>query len=226
MNVNEINRLTKGIALGAFALFLCTATAPVAQAQNYADRSTFTESQPFEVGTTRLEPGTYLIRIVMLSSNRSVLQVTDPKEMKVYASVVAVPHPIRAEETVPSSRYTYYPSVAGHPKALRTWFSTDSRLGHDIAYPKRRAQELAAVVHEPVLAVPEQVTEVEYKTVEIETVKPEAKPEAKPAPEPVLVAEARPAKPLPATASELPLFGALGLLSLAGALALRLTRKA
>jgi len=214
--------------LGTFALFVVTATTPVANAQNFADRSTFTESQPFEVGPTRLEPGTYMIRVVLISNNRSMIQVTDPKEMKVYASVLAVPHPIRADMTVPASQYTYYPSVAGHAKALRTWFSKDSRLGHDIAYPRSRAHELAVATKEPVPAVPDEVKESELETAEIVTVTPEpiAAPAPAAAPAPVQVAEARPAKSLPTTASELPLYGALGLLSLAGALGLRLARKA
>jgi len=82
--MTPFKKLAKGLAPGLVALLVAAATVPVARAQNFADRSVFTESQPFEVGTTRLEPGTYLIRVVLLSSERTALQVTDPKEESVY----------------------------------------------------------------------------------------------------------------------------------------------
>jgi len=122
-------------------------------------------------------------------------------------------------EAAPSSRYIYFPAVAGHPKALRTWFARETSNGQDIIYPKRHAMELAAVVKEPVIAVPDEVKEAEYKTVPLAIVTPEK--EVKPYEPQTFVAEAAPRKPLPRTASQVPLLAALGILSLGGAFGLR-----
>jgi hypothetical protein len=211
------------LALGTFATLLGVVSAPVAYAQSDKENSTFTVTEPLDVGGFTLQPGTYLIKVVMLASDRNSIQVTNVEGTKVFANVLSTPHPIRADEVVPSSRYIYYATVPGQPKALRTWFARDTEKGQDIIYPKRRAMELAAAAKEPVIAIPDEVKEAEYKSVPIAVVTPDlqVKPYAEPAP-PVVVAEARPLKQLPATASHVPLFAALGLLSLGGALGLRI----
>ncbi len=91
--------------------------------------------------------------------------------------------------------------------------------------------ELAAAAKEPVIFVPDEVKEVEYKTAPLtvvtadQTVKPYEAPvvevQKAPKPAPVLVAEASPEKQLPRTASHVPLYAALGLLSLGAAFGLR-----
>jgi len=225
-----MNKLMTCLALGAFATFLGVASEPVASAQSVFENSTFTVAEPLDVGGFILQPGTYLIKVVLLASNRNMIQVTNEDQTKVFASVLATPHAIRADEQIPSSRYLFYATVPGQPKALRTWFARDTVNGQDIVYPKRRAMELAAVAKEPVIAIPDEVKETEYKSVALtvvtpdQTVKPYEPPvvvvQKAPAP-PVMVAEARPAEPLPNTASHVPLFAALGLLSLGGAFGLR-----
>ncbi len=218
-----MKKLMTCLALGTFATLLGVVSAPVAYAQSNKENSTFTVTEPLDVGGFTLQPGTYLIKVVMLASDRNSIQVTNVEQTKVFANVLSTPHPIRADEVVPSSRYIYYATAPGQPKALRTWFARDTEKGQDIIYPKRRAMELAAVAKEPVIAIPDEVKEAEYKSVPIAVVTPDlqVKPYAEPAP-PVVVAEARPLKQLPATASHIPLFAALGLLSLGGALGLRI----
>ena len=166
----------------------------------------------------------------MLESNRNTIQVTNVEQTKVFANVLATPHPIREGEVVPSTRYTYYATAPGQLKALRTWFARDSVNGQDIVYPRQRAMELAAAAKEPVVSIPDEVKEAEYRTVPLtvvtadQTVKPYEAPVAvqkAPKPAPVVVAEASPKKELPRTASHVPLYAALGLLSLGAAFGLR-----
>lgn len=230
-----MKKLMTCLALGAFAMLL--AATPAAYAQSDKENSTFTVTEPVEVGGFTLQPGTYLIKVVTLASNRNMIQVTNEEQTKVFASVLATPHPIRVDEAIPSSRYVYYASAPGQHKALRTWFARETTNGQDIVYPKRRALELAVVTKEPVIAIPDDVKEAEYKSVALTVVTPEqqVKPyeepvvmvQKAPEPAPLAVAEARPLKRLPATASRVPLIAALGLLSLGGALGLRaLTNRA
>ncbi len=222
--------LMKCLALGAFATLLGIVSTPAAYAQSDRENSTFTVTEPVDVGGVTLQPGTYLIKVVMLASNRNMIQVTNEEQTKVFASVLATPHTLRPNEVVPTSRYIYYTAAAGQPRALRTWFARDTTNGQDIIYPKRRAMELAALAKEPVIAIPDEVKEADYKTATFTVVTPDqnVKPYEEPvvvvqkAPVPVaVVAEARPVKQLPATASHVPLFAALGLLSLGGAFGLR-----
>lgn len=225
-----MKKLMTCLALGTFATFLGVVSAPVANAQSDRENSTFTLTESVDVGSFTLPPGTYLIKVVLLDSNRNMIQVTDVDQTKVFATVLATPHPILAGEMSPSTRYIYYNTAPGQPKALRTWFPRDSSSGQDIVYPKQRAMQLAAVVKEPVVFVPDDVKETEYKTAPLtvvtpdQTVKPYEAPVvvAQKAPEPVAVAEASPEKQLPKTASHVPLYAALGLLSLGAAFGLRM----
>ncbi len=188
-------------------------------------------TEPLEVGNFTLPPGNYVIRVVDLQSGRNTIQVTNADQTKVFATVLATPHPILVGEMAPSSRYIYYNTAPGQPKALRTWFARDTTNGQDIVYPKRRALELAAAAKEPVIFVPDEVKETEYKTAPLtlvtadQTVKPYEAPvvmvKKAPEPAPVAVAEASPEKELPRTASHVPLYAALGLLSLGAAFGLR-----
>ncbi len=217
----EMKKLMTGLALGTFATLL-VASAPEARAQSVYENSTFTVTQPVDVGSYTLQPGTYLIKVVVLSSDRNMVQVTNTDQTQVFASVLATPHPIRQSEEAPLSQYVYYTAAPGQNQALRTWFPRDSANGQDIVYPKRRALEIAAVAKAPVVAIPDEVKEPEYKTTSLTVVTPEQQvtPYVAPAPAPVVVAEARPVE-LPATASHVPAFIALGFLFLGGALAVR-----
>jgi hypothetical protein len=222
----QMGKVTNCLIHGAFAALLGVVSSHVAEAQVADERSVLTTSEPVDVGSVTLPPGTYLIRVVSLLDDRSMVQVTNVERSKVFASVLATPHPILASEEIPSSRYIYYVTAAGQPKALRTWFAPDTGIGQDIVYPRRRALELAAAAKTPVIAAPDEVKEAEYKTAPLsvvtaeQQVTPYTAPEKAPAPAPVVVAEAQP-RELPKTASHVPLFAALGLLSLGGAFGLR-----
>jgi hypothetical protein len=224
-----MKKLMSCLAVGAFATLLGVASAPVASAQSEPQQSTIVLTEPLDVGTVTLQPGTYLIKVVLIDSNRDMLQVTNTDQTKVFTTVLSRPHPILADEVMPESRYVVWTTTPGQPRALRTWFARDRESGHDIIYPKARALELAASAKESVIAIPDAVAEAEYRNAPLLVVTPDrnVKPYevvfALPAPKaaPVAVAQARPLDDLPKTASRVPLFAALGLLSLGGAFGLR-----
>jgi hypothetical protein len=215
-----MKKLMTGLALSAVAALL-VASAPVARAQSEYENSTFTVTQPVDVGTFTLQPGTYLIKVVMLSSDRNMIQVTNTDQTKVFASVLATPHPIRPNEATPISQYVYYTAAPGQNQALRTWFPRDSANGQDIIYPKHRAIEIAAVAKAPVIAIPDDVKEADYKTTSFTVITPEQAATPYEAPPPAMVAEALPPS-LPVTASEVPIFVMLGLLFVGGAITVRM----
>jgi hypothetical protein len=216
-----MKNLMRSLALSACAAVLATAYTTVASAQISTEKSTFSLTEPMDVGGTVLQPGTYRIKVVILANDRNMLHVTDVAGTKVFAAVLATPHPIKTDETIPESRFIYFDAVDGQPKALRTWFAHDTPHGQDIIYPKRRAMEIAVAAKVPVVAIPDEVKEAEYKSVPFTVVTPEKQVKPYEAQPPTIVAETRPAPALPATASNVPLFAALGLLSVGVAVGIR-----
>ncbi len=221
--------LAVGMCIALFGVVLATP----ATAQNTDEKSYFNLTEPMDVGSTTLQPGNYNIRVVPQRGDRNLLQVWSADGTKLFATLLSVPHPEGwTGVQVPESRYVYYPASANHIKALRTWFASNTPAsgGHDIVYPKSRAMELAALVKEPVIALAEEVKEPEYATAPLVVVTPElevkpyevAKAEELPVAEeaPVQVAENITPERLPQTASNVPLYAGLGLLSLLGALGL------
>ena len=113
----------------------------------------------------------------------------------------------------------------GQPEAIKAWFYPGESWGQEFVYPKKRAIELAKIVKEPVLAMPIETTEAvpveTLRTVPVAAVQPtgeEVPVTAVVQAPPAAVAAAPPAtvvaETLPKTASSLPLFALIGLLSL------------
>jgi len=220
-----MKRVTSYLAVCACAALFGFGLATTANGQT-GEASQFSLTEPLDVGNTVLEPGTYQIMVVPQRWNRNLLQVRTPDGMKLFATLLSVPHPEGPSGVqIPESRYVYYPPVAGHIRALRTWYAanTPGSGGHDIVYSRERAIEYAALVKEPVVATQDEVQVADYETAPLVVVTPDkvVKPFA-PAPEPpVKVAEAPVThKRLPGTASNVPLAAGLGLVSLIGALGL------
>jgi hypothetical protein len=136
---------------------------------------------------------------------------------------------------------TFGESAVGDPQAIRSWFYAGDNFGQEFVYPKRRAVELAKMTNLPILAMP---TELESeitkpaKSVDDEPVvalKQAPLTAVKPTGEEIEVAQIVTPQPaqqketagatermeqLPQTASLLPLWGLIGLLSLGAGLAL------
>ncbi|MBL8112623.1 MAG: hypothetical protein JNK60_07035 [Acidobacteria bacterium] len=216
--------MTKKIILaGAFAaLAAILPSNPALAVEVFKEKTTFSIAEPLDVGGTVLQPGTYKIKVLKRTSDRHTLQVVNPEDNKVFVTVLAIPHPIREQEVIPESRMVFYPATGSQTRALRTWFGNDVQFGHDIAYPKRRAEELVAVTHEPAPYYPDDTKLVDYDTVAIQPLPASPAPVVAPAPAPPVtrVAEARLAE-LPQTASRAPLFGLLSALVIGAAVSLR-----
>ena len=214
------------LAVGTTIAILAGVVAVTANAQSTNESAFFTVTEQLDVGGTILEPGTYEISVVPGRLNRNMLRVWNADRSELFATVLSVPHPEGPDdEMVPENRYVYYPASADHVMALRTWFApnTPASGGHDIVYPKSRALELALLADEPVVAIPDEVQEADLETAPLVVVTPkkEEKPYVEPpkvqaqTPPPVRVAER-----LPQTASNVPMWAGLGLLSLIAALGL------
>src|SRR5262249_7578018 len=120
--------------------------------------------------------------------------------------------------------------AAGEPQAIRSWFYPGANSGEEFVYPKRRAAELAKLTkpakslnEEPVAALKQsQRTAVNPAGKEVEIAQAVEPPPVKTTPAPQEKTADAPERKerLPQTASQLPFWGLIGLLSLGAGLAL------
>jgi len=223
----KIFRLACGLAV-ATALMM----AGVLRADSYDKRTVFTFNRPISVPGVTLPAGKYMFRLVDTETSRKVIQVLDEHGKKPYAMLHTIPEIRRDASGSPEVRFME--TAKGQPTAVKTWWYPNERTGYEFIYPKGQARSLAQAVVEPVLTTREETTKVEEtRTAPLERLTPtEEKPVVtESVPEPIVptgivqegvVAEAR--TELPATATQLPLIGLIGLFALAGAGVLRLLR--
>jgi hypothetical protein len=217
----------KFVAMICCFAFVAIAVAPQVKADTFDKKTIITFSEPFEVpgvDAQVLPAGTYVFKIFDSWSDRNIVQIFSADETHVYTTILAIAN-YRLKAT-DKTVLTFGERAAGQPEAIKAWFYPGQTWGQEFVYPKKRAIELAKIVKEPVLAMPIETTAAvpleTLKSVPVAAIKPtgdevpvaevvQAPPAAAaaPAPRATLVAET-----LPKTASSLPLFVLIGMLSL------------
>lgn len=218
---------------------MSAALTTMARADDYNRKTVFTFSGPVEIPAVHLKgfrvlpAGTYVFKIVDSQSDRHIVQIFSADEKTVYATILAIPN-YRLKVTG-KTVITFRERPAGEPQALRGWFYPGRNWGEEFVYPKRVAIEIAKSTDTAVLSteanIPEEVSEP-IKTVDepvvaqlreapVAAIQPsgeqvELAQVVTPPPAEQLVASAA----LPGTASNLPLIGLLGLMTLGAAFAL------
>jgi hypothetical protein len=187
--------------------------------------------QPIQVTKTVLQPGTYVFRLLDSPANRNIVQIFNADQSQIVTTVLAIPN-YRLQLTG-DSRFVFYETPAGHPKALHAWFYPGDNYGQEFEYPKHLAMltasaapapapaptpapapqpQAAAPAPTPAPAPQEATTETQTQTqVEIAQNNPPAAPPAVETPAPTPAPEP---DNLPKTATPYPLFGLGGLFSL------------
>ena len=227
-------RTTRATVLGAAVLVLA---ASGARAQYEQTKSTLAIADRVEVPGAVLEPGTYLVRVADVQSNRNVVLFESPDGSKTYATAMATPH--RGAKSLTQSEFTFYTTAPGEPRVLRSWFAPNDPNGQDFYYPAERAAELKKRTHEevPVATADMMPTSgsASSASAEMETSKSAVAPPPPPAPAPAETmasnetsasnATGTDADTLPKTASPYPLIALLGLASLGAAAILKSRRR-
>lgn len=219
-----INGLGIGLCLTVFGLLAI----PSAKADPLDRKTVVTFSVPVEVpgvGAQTLPAGTYIFKILDSPSDRHIVQILSEDGTHVYTTILAIPN-YRLKPTE-KTVITFRERPAGEPEALKAWFYPGRAWGEEFVYERPEAILLARETNETVLATPAVLAAAPVealKAAPVEAVNPsgetveaatvvEAPPVEAVAPsQPVLVAS------LPKTASNLPLIGLLGLLTLGGGL--------
>jgi len=234
--------------------FVGLAITPRAKADEMNKKTIMTFNEPVEVpgvGAQILPAGTYVFTLVDSISDRNIVRITSEDGTHVYTTILAINN-YRLKPT-DKTVLTFKERGEGQPEAIKAWFYPGNNFGQEFVYPKTRAVELAKVVNEPVLEMPIENTEAvpveSLKTVPVAAVNPTGEEvaetdvvETPPATgeavattdavkttpatdEGALTAQAEPEKTLPHTASSMPLFALIGLLSLCAGFTLLIVMK-
>lgn len=239
MNRIKITATILGLVLMTLAFSLST------QADTWNKKTVVTFSKPVEVpGGIVLPAGTYVFELVDSLSDRHIVRIFSKDKTRVYATILAIPN-WRLNVT-DKTVMTFGERSVGWPEAIRSWFYPGANSGEEFVYPKRRAVELAKITNMPVLAIPSDlesvlvaptatvdekpalvlkeapITAVKSTGEEVEVAQVITTPPVKTTQEPAMDTDdsSRNVRSLPQTASTVPLFGLIGLLSLGIGLAL------
>jgi LPXTG-motif cell wall-anchored protein len=210
-------KLMKTLSIALCVLVACAFLLPTAVADEWNKRTTVTFSEPVEVpgsGAQVLPAGTYIFKLMDSTSNRNIVQIFSADGLHVFTTILAIPN-YRLKVTG-KTVMTFRERAEGQPEAIRAWFYPGANWGQEFVYPKFRAIQLAAIVKEPVLATPIEIADAPVevlKSAPVEAVAPsgETVDVATVVEQPPVEASAA---ELPQTASFVPLFGLIGLLSL------------
>jgi hypothetical protein len=201
------------------------------RADQWDKQTTFRFNQPVEVPGHVLVPGTYVFRLADLSSDRDVVQIfsEDKRGMDhLITTVMAIPTYL--VKTPEKPEVTFEERRNNNPEAIHTWSYPGDNYGWEFLYPKAQNLQVAANTTpapaiSPAPAAPAPQPAVAQKAAP----RPAAAPVTPKSPEPLIAQNHPPAAPspvepsarreLPKTASGLPLAAALGLLMLAGGVA-------
>jgi hypothetical protein len=216
-------------------LLVGTLLAPYVRADEEDKKTVVTFNEPVQVPGTVLPAGKYVFKLADSQSDRHIVQIFNADETRLFATILAIPD----YRTTPSDKtiVTFDERPSGQPEALRTWFYPGDNYGQEFVYPKQKASELAQVNRRSVPAIPDEATEpVAIKAAPItqEVVAPPVVPNADPADAPTdtsttvttAVEIEEEIEELPQTASPLATAALLGIVCLAGAVALRRFSKA
>lgn len=220
--------LFKGIEAGVCVALLCLVAAPKARADERDHKTIITFSGPVEVpgvGQHILPAGTYIFQLMDSHSDRHIVQILSKDGTHVFTTILAIPN-LRLK-TTEKTVMTFRERPAGDPEALKAWFYPGHEWGEQFVYERPRAIELAKVNNEVILSTPVALassTVEELTAAPVEAITPageavdtavvvEAPPAPALAPQPEVAATVA---TLPKTASNLPLIGLVGLLTLGG----------
>jgi hypothetical protein len=215
---------------------------PRVEADGWNKKTVVTFNQPVEIpGGIVLPAGTYVFKLLDSMSDRHIVQIFNRDQTHIYATILAIPN-YRLQVT-DKTVMTFGERWAGSPQPIRAWFYPGDNSGQEFVYPKRRAVELAKVTSLPVLAMPSELESeiakpaksvsdepvVALKEAPLTAVKPtgeEVEIAQVVTPPPVQTTDtAQRMELLPQTASQLPLLGLIGLLSLCAGFALWAVQK-
>jgi LPXTG-motif cell wall-anchored protein len=192
-------RFVKSIKLSRLALSsavaLLTAGAGLF-ADDHDKKTDVTTNVPIEVpGGVVLQPGTYMFKLMNVTGDRHVVQISSEDGKQTYA--VTFTAAARRVEPTNKTALTFYEMPNGQPEAVKRWFWPGDYDGEEFLYTQKRAAEIAKLTNEKIPEAPEDQSPIQLAT---NTTAPAAPADTSNSP----VASAATAAPAPVAAPELP----------------------
>ena len=220
----------------ATALAAILALPASARADEYNKLTKLTFSGPVQIPGHTLPAGTYTFKLAD-TNDRHVVRISDKSDMKVIATLLAIPDQRLDPSDKPIVMFKETP--AGTPPAIQAWFYPGSTIGDEFVYPRTQAIRIAKATHRSVLSMADKsANESDMRSAQVGRVGENGEPAdetAAAAPPPAstatsgttgsttasIAAPMRHARRLPQTASPLALYELMSGLALAGAFGLR-----
>ena len=228
------------VLLGLASLLAGVRTTTRADEWDKTTKVTF--SEPVQVPGKVLQAGTYVFRLLDSQSDRHIVQIFNEDHTSLITTVMAIPN--RRLEPTDKTVLLYDERPVNQPVALAAWFYPGDNMGQEFVYPKSQAAELSRLNKRE---VPSSGSDEGYTAKSDENATPQpastpasstAQPQPEPTPTPAPAVNPNPAprsteaapqsnpaqaaRPLPQTASLLPLVGLVSFTLLGAALVLRL----
>jgi hypothetical protein len=104
-----------------------TTFVPGLKADEWNKKTTITIDQSIDVQGTVLPAGSYVIKLLGEASARSTVQIFNPDDNHLIATIIAAP----AWKLRPADRseFSFYEAAEGRPPALHTWFYPGDNSG-------------------------------------------------------------------------------------------------
>jgi LPXTG-motif cell wall-anchored protein len=113
-----------------------------ANADDWNKRTVLTVSQPIEIADTVLQPGQYVMQLVMPNNNQHVVQIFNGDHTHLVETVLT--YPAQRLNLTGRTQFSYWETPAGTAKALKDWYYPGDTFGEEFPYPKHPKQ-LASV---------------------------------------------------------------------------------
>jgi LPXTG-motif cell wall-anchored protein len=211
------------------AMVLCLGVSALALAQGSAvQRDTkLAVSEATQVGPVLLDPGSYTLRVHDFKGGKVQVNIVRDSDQKMMGTATAMRARRNLDTNQQADNQTQftYTTFNGHP-AVATWYYPGDEWGEEFLYGKETIAANSGDVTVTQTPAPTASTSTMAESTppapaaeerHEEPTRAEVAPAPAPAPEP--------ARTLPRTASSTPLVGLLGALSLAGAAAVRFSRR-
>src|SRR3979411_3041259 len=142
----------------AALLVLVASTGLTAGASGAGRQTVFSTKDPLEGAGRILEPGNYVFKLIETETPRNVLQDFETVQLwtgdEAHLLSTLLPMPNYDVPTPDKTVFAFFERGPKQPKALRIWFSPGRNYGHEFAYPRGQAVELAKSIGRGVLSLP------------------------------------------------------------------------
>ncbi len=112
---------------------------PLANADEWDQKTTFTFSGPVEIPGQVLQAGTYVFKLADQQSAQDVVLVYSQDEKHLYGTFLAIPE--QRPEPADSPVITFEEGKGGSPEAVKAWFYPGEDIGHEFLYSHSNAAE-------------------------------------------------------------------------------------